>query len=142
MKTVQEVAQQLQEARGKQGVKLDALVASTGLTAVTLRGLLTGRTDSRLSTVLATAHELGLELMLVPSAFSASIAARRPAGTPQSLVSRAVNSAAEHESSPAMAQPVPVQTVQSFIDRAIGRSGGGQGADAPRPRRRAARKVV
>jgi hypothetical protein len=41
-------------------------MAQTGLTAVTLRGLMNGTKDCKITTLLATADKLGLEVMLVP----------------------------------------------------------------------------
>lgn len=128
MKTIQQVGQTLQDARTAQRLKLDQLVRTTGLTAVTLRGLLTGRTDSRLSTVLALAHELGLELLLVPTAIAKSIVAQSDPSTHTSSVSRAVKrpSEAPHGALEALeSEFVPqgrshsTRTVQSFVERAI-----------------------
>jgi transcriptional regulator with XRE-family HTH domain len=91
MKTLIEVGNALQEARAARKIKMGQLVDSTGLTAVTLRGLLEGRTDARLSSVFAVAQELGLELMLVPkelaSSFSDSAARTAPV---ESAVDRAL----------------------------------------------------
>jgi hypothetical protein len=77
MKTLKEIADILQQARSDGAVTLRELSEQTGLTAVTLRGLLEAKTDPRLTTLMAVADQLGLEVMLVPQAVSASIA--RPA---------------------------------------------------------------
>lgn len=47
------------------------LTEKTGLTSVTIRGLLGARTDPRLTTLMAVAGELGLEVRLVPKAAQA-----------------------------------------------------------------------
>jgi transcriptional regulator with XRE-family HTH domain len=75
MKTLREIADVLKAAKQEQSITVTRLVAETGLTAVTLRGLLTAKTDPQLTTLMAVAEALGLELMLVPQAISASLAA-------------------------------------------------------------------
>ena len=73
MKTLYDVSIALEAARKNRPVALKKLVETTGLTAVTIRGLLLGTKDSRLSTLLAVANELGLEVLLVPKEVAASI---------------------------------------------------------------------
>lgn len=92
MKTISEIAEFLKLQRVQRNLKLDQMVERTGLTAVTLRGLLNGKNDSRLSTVLAVAHELGLELALVPAGMAKSVQHSEPRPAIESLVSKALRS--------------------------------------------------
>lgn len=73
MRTLKEIADVLQRARRDDSITVRELVEKTGLTAVTLRGLFEAKTDPRLTTLMAVADELGLEVMLVPKAISASL---------------------------------------------------------------------
>lgn len=73
MKTLSEVGTFLQNAKSQSNISQKELASRTGLTPVTLRGVFNGKTDSRISTVMALADELGLELLLVPKALSHSI---------------------------------------------------------------------
>jgi transcriptional regulator with XRE-family HTH domain len=74
MKTLSEVGAMLQDAKSRSNVSQKELASRTGLTPVTLRGVFNGTTDSRISTIMALADELGLELVLVPKLISHSIA--------------------------------------------------------------------
>ena len=74
MKVAQRIAEKLRVAKDEHALSTAELVRRTGLTAVSIRAALTGDKDSRLSTVIALAHELELDLVLVPTAVSASIA--------------------------------------------------------------------
>jgi transcriptional regulator with XRE-family HTH domain len=93
MKTALEVGNRLQEARREKHKKLVDLVDSTGLTAVTLRNVLEGKTDARVSTIIAIAQEVGLELVLVPTQIANSIesSSAKPVAI-ESLVDRALRS--------------------------------------------------
>ena len=75
MHTLKQIADILQEARRDHALTLRELSDTTGLTAVTLRGLLEAKTDPRLTTLMAVADELGLEVMLIPKAISTSLKA-------------------------------------------------------------------
>jgi transcriptional regulator with XRE-family HTH domain len=91
MRTALEVGAKLQEARRDKKLRVTELVEKTGLTAVTLRGLLDGKTDARLSTLIAVAHEVGLELVLVPKEIAQSFESRSmPHVAVESFVSRAL----------------------------------------------------
>ncbi|MDB5773391.1 MAG: transcriptional regulator, family [Burkholderia sp.] len=73
MHTLREIADALQQARQDNSIRIRELTEKTGLTAVTVRRLLEARADSRLTTLMAVADELGLEVMLIPKSISASI---------------------------------------------------------------------
>lgn len=91
MKTSLDVGARLQEARASRKVSMKDLVDKTGLTAVTLRRALEGTTDARISTVVAIAQELGLELVLVPKQIAASLETPpRPGPQIESIVARAL----------------------------------------------------
>ncbi|MET0265127.1 MAG: helix-turn-helix transcriptional regulator [Duganella sp.] len=92
MKTLTEVGASLQQARAERGVTQQALALQTGLTPVTMRGVFTGKTDARISTIMALADQLGLELLLVPKVISAAIdPPKSPAPSVQSRVSRIIH---------------------------------------------------
>lgn len=74
MKIAQRIAETLRSAKREQKLTTAELERRTGLTAVSIRAALSGLKDSKLSTIIAIAHELELDLVLVPEAVSASIA--------------------------------------------------------------------
>jgi len=74
MKVAQRIAEVLRSAKREHNFSTVELERRTGLTAVSIRAALAGTKDSKLSTVIAIAHELELDLVLVPKAVSASIA--------------------------------------------------------------------
>jgi transcriptional regulator with XRE-family HTH domain len=74
MKTLSEVGAFLQDAKSQRNVSQKELANRTGLTPVTLRGVFNGTTDSRISTIMALADELGLELVLVPKVIVPAVA--------------------------------------------------------------------
>lgn len=91
MKTALEVGTALQSAREDSKIRMIDLVERTGLTAVTLRHVLEGKTDARISTVVAIAKEVGLELVLLPKEVADSLAAADPQHVAiESLVERAL----------------------------------------------------
>jgi hypothetical protein len=89
MKTPAELAIALEAARTTRRLKRQDIVARTGLNHLSVRGLLDGNKDSRISTLLAVAHEVGLEVMLIPKDLSQHMQADntlRPAGSILSVV--------------------------------------------------------
>ncbi len=90
MKTLKDIADALQQSRTESGTRINTLVERTGLTAVTLRGLLTGTRDSRLTTLMAVADELGLALVLVPKAVAGAIEVSGPQPEVASMVELAL----------------------------------------------------
>ncbi|XLZ68995.1 hypothetical protein ABT364_20950 [Massilia sp. SR12] len=74
MKIAQRIAETLRSAKREQKLSTAELERRTGLTAVSIRAALSGLKDSKLSTIIAIAHELELDLVLLPEAVSASIA--------------------------------------------------------------------
>lgn len=91
MKTLSELSAILRQAKDRLALPVVAMSRDSGLTAVTIRGLLSGKSDPRLSTLMTIADQLGLELMLLPKAMASSIAAQPPAEDEiQSLVAAAL----------------------------------------------------
>lgn len=77
MKTLDELATALEEARHAKGLTYKDLAARTGLTPLTVRHVLQGKAAVRATNLMALAAELGLELVLVPQAVAASLAGER-----------------------------------------------------------------
>lgn len=74
MRIAQRIAETLSSAKQSRKITTVELEGRTGLTAVSIRAALSGTKDSKLSTIIAIAHELELDLVLIPKAVSASIA--------------------------------------------------------------------
>ncbi|MEO6919819.1 MAG: XRE family transcriptional regulator [Collimonas sp.] len=91
MKTLGELSSLLRQAKDRLALPVVSMSRESGLTAVTIRGVLAGKSDPRLSTLMTIAEQLGLEVMLLPKAMAASIAAKPPAEEEiQSLVAAAL----------------------------------------------------
>lgn len=98
MKTLSELSSILRQAKDRLALPIIAMSRASGLTAVTIRGVLSGKSDPRLSTLMTMADQLGLELMLLPKAVASSIAAKAPAEEEvQSLVAAALAQQAERK---------------------------------------------
>lgn len=76
MKTLAELSHTLLQAKEQLALPVVAMSRNTGLTAVTIRSVLAGKSDPRLSTLMTLADQLGFEVMLVPKALAASITAK------------------------------------------------------------------
>ncbi|WP_143751470.1 XRE family transcriptional regulator [Collimonas sp. PA-H2] len=86
-----ELSSILRHAKARLALPVVAMSRDSGLTAVTIRGVLSGKNDPRLSTLMTIADQLGLELMLLPKTMASSIAAQAPAEDEvQSLVAAAL----------------------------------------------------
>ena len=91
MKTLAELSFTLQQAKQRLALSVIAMARDSGLTAVTIRGVLSGKNDPRLSTLMTIADQLGLEVALLPKGMASSIAAQPPAEDEiQSLVAAAL----------------------------------------------------
>jgi hypothetical protein len=91
MKTLAELSHALRQAKEQLALPVIEMSRNSGLTAVTIRGVLTGKNDPRLSTLMTLAEQLGLEVMLLPKAVAATIVAKPTAPAEvQSLVSAAL----------------------------------------------------
>ena len=81
------LAEMLEQQRIAQARTRGDLVQTTGLSYQSLQKILEGRADFRVSSLLALAHALGLEVALVPAALSAALPAGAtvpPPATPAS----------------------------------------------------------
>ena len=74
MQTLSEFAQTMTQAQKERRVTANALAVRTGLTAQSVRDILSGKAAPRLTNAMALASELGLELVLLPKAAAQSIA--------------------------------------------------------------------
>lgn len=93
MKTLSEIATRLEDER--QALRLDyqALAEKTGLTPLSVRNVLQGRTAPRITTLMAIADQLGLEVLLLPKVVASGLQAhsvQEPAPPALSRVDRIV----------------------------------------------------
>lgn len=91
MKTIREVATFLSKTWQDSNLKMGELSERTGLSAPTLRGILGGRKDSKLTTLFAVADQLGYEVVIVPKAIAQSLAA--PQAVPERKIKSLIGSA-------------------------------------------------
>ncbi|MFZ6676221.1 helix-turn-helix domain-containing protein [Undibacterium sp. Xuan67W] len=93
MKTLGDIAGELTVARDRERISQKELISKTGLTSVTLRGLFNGITDVRVTTLIAVAEELGLELVLVPKGIARAYSSESSASEPavETLVGATLN---------------------------------------------------
>lgn len=66
MKTLSEVAERLESERRRLKLDYQTLAGKTGLTPLSVRSALQGRTAPRVTTLMALADQLGLEVLLLP----------------------------------------------------------------------------
>lgn len=87
MKSLRDIAASLRQSTVSLGVTRDALSGSAGITRRTLRLLLSGENDFKVTTLLAVADKLGLELVLVPRGAAVGLGAETaPAVGVKSLI--------------------------------------------------------
>ncbi|RYZ10967.1 MAG: helix-turn-helix domain-containing protein [Comamonadaceae bacterium] len=75
MQTIAQVAETLRLARERRSITQAALRDAAGVSRRTLTKVLGGKDDLRLSTLLAVADRLGLELLLVPKGAATAVTA-------------------------------------------------------------------
>lgn len=92
MKTIREVATFLSKAWQDSNLKMGVLSERTGLSAPTLRGILGGRKDAKLTTLFAVVDQLDYEVIIVPKAIAQSLAA------PQAAPKRSIDTLIRRES--------------------------------------------
>jgi cyanate lyase len=73
MKTQSEVATQLDAARARLNLKYTDLAKTTGLSVLAVRQALQGHTAMRVTTMMALADALGLEMVLLPKMVARSM---------------------------------------------------------------------
>lgn len=89
MKTLSDLATALRSATASKGLNALRLHKTTGLSYLTVRDCLSGAKDARMTTVLALANQLGLELVLVPREVAASLEIKPHQAAVQTLVDHA-----------------------------------------------------
>lgn len=93
MKTVQQIAEALEAARRVRQLDYQAIADRAGLTPLSVRQVLQGKTAPRITTLMAIAAELGLEVLLLPTIVAQGLesqAASADAAPPLSQVDRIV----------------------------------------------------
>ena len=85
MKTLSEVATRLEDERQRLALDYQAVAERTGLTPLSVRSVLQGRTAPRITTLMAIADQLGLEVMLLPKVLAAGLQAQGGEGPAPAL---------------------------------------------------------
>ena len=85
MKTLSEVAASLESQRRRLGLDYQAVAESTGLTPLSVRSVLQGKTAPRVTTLMAIADQLGLEVLLLPKVVAAGLQAQAAEGPAPAL---------------------------------------------------------
>ena len=85
MKTLSEIATRLEDARQRLGLDYQAIAESTGLTPLSVRSVLQGKTAPRVTTLMAIAEPLGLEVVLLPKVVAAGLQAQAAEGPAPAL---------------------------------------------------------
>lgn len=85
MKTLSEVAASLEGQRQRLGLDYQAVAESTGLTPLSVRSVLQGKTAPRVTTLMAIADQLGLEVLLLPKVVAAGLQAQAAEGPAPAL---------------------------------------------------------
>jgi transcriptional regulator with XRE-family HTH domain len=75
MKTLSDIATRLEEERQRLSLDYQTLAERTGLTPLSVRGVLQGRTAPRITTLMAIADQLGLEVLLLPKVVASGLQA-------------------------------------------------------------------
>lgn len=93
MKTLNEVAAVLEQSRKQHKLSYDALAEAAGLTPLATRRALKAQAAPKVTTLMALADRLGLELMLVPKAVAHGLAPsptgeQRPLSAVEKLAAR------------------------------------------------------
>lgn len=92
MLTLPEIAGALREAAKRNGWTQARLAESSGVSPRTLTHVLSGEEDFRLTTLMALADRLGLELLLVPKGATRALGAGEELGPPvRSVVTEALD---------------------------------------------------
>jgi transcriptional regulator with XRE-family HTH domain len=93
MKTLSEIATRLENERQRLMLDYQALAERTGLTPLSVRNVLQGRAAPRITTLMAIADQLGLEVLLLPKVVAVGLqgyAVQEPAPPALSRVDRIV----------------------------------------------------
>ncbi|WP_431103817.1 helix-turn-helix domain-containing protein [Roseateles noduli] len=91
MLTLPDIARILRDTARRNGLTQARLADTAGISPRTLTHVLSGQEDFRVSTLVAVAHQLGLELVLVPKGAARAVAAGDAVGPPvRSVVTEAL----------------------------------------------------
>jgi ribosome-binding protein aMBF1 (putative translation factor) len=82
MNTLADFAQALRTASEARALSAPDLAAAAGLSPVAVRSVLRGEAAPRLTTCMALANAVGMELVMVPKAVAEGLAAQEPADAP------------------------------------------------------------
>ncbi|SFV02274.1 transcriptional regulator, XRE family [Polaromonas sp. YR568] len=85
MKTLSEIASRLEEERQRLMLDYQTLAERTGLTPLSVRSVLQGRTAPRITTLMAIADQLGLEVLLLPKVVASGLQAHTVEEPPPAL---------------------------------------------------------
>jgi transcriptional regulator with XRE-family HTH domain len=88
MKTLFDIATRLEEERQRLSLDYQTLAERTGLTPLSVRGVLQGRTAPRTTTLMAIADQLGLEVLLLPKVVASGLQAHTAEEPPPPALSR------------------------------------------------------
>ena len=92
MKTLRDMATRLEAERQRLKLDYQAIAAATGLTPLSVRSVLQGRTAPRITTLMAIADQLGLEVLLLPKVLAQGLEAHggigAGAGEPEPALSQ------------------------------------------------------
>jgi len=92
MLTLPDIAETLRDAARRNGLTQARLADAAGVSSRTLTHVLSGQEDFRVTTLMAVASKLGLELVLVPKGAVRAVAAGNEVGPPvRSVVTEALD---------------------------------------------------
>lgn len=90
MSAIKDISLTLETAANAAGQSVADLQRATGLNYLTVSNALKGKTDPQVSTLMALAHELGMELVVVPKAVAAQLMAQSAGPSTPSFVDAAL----------------------------------------------------
>lgn len=85
MQTLSQLSRHLENERQRLQLDYQELADKTGLTPLSVRSVLQGKTAPRITTLMALAESLGLEVLLVPKALASGLQAQVEAPAPAAL---------------------------------------------------------
>lgn len=88
MNSIHEISTELREALSHSGLKQQDLRETAGVSRQTLANVLKGTEDYKLTTLLALADRLGLELVLMPKAAARGLQPRKAAPVVETVIER------------------------------------------------------
>lgn len=88
MNGIHEISAELREALSRSGLKQQDLREAAGVSRQTLANVLKGTEDFKLTTLLALADRLGLELVLLPKAAVRGLQPKKPEPVVETVIDR------------------------------------------------------